>query len=126
MKNLIKMTPLLLLVTVLSSSCEKYFPLPISPEAPPDSVKVDSVAILTWTGEYEVDGCGFFVDIDSVRYKPQNEDFIDDSFKRSASPNGIEVVVKYKKLAIEKAFYCGDVPEPQVTLWIEVFSLKRR
>ena len=125
MKNLIKTMPLFLLVMILGSSCEKYFPLPTGPEAPSDSVKVDSAATLIWTGEYEADGCGFFVDIDSVRYKPQNEDFIDDRFQRSAYP-AEQIVITYKELSIEKAFYCDHMPEAQSYPWIEILSLDKK
>ena len=92
----------------------------------PSERVITSEAVVSWTGEYEVDGCGFFVTVDSIRYKPDNEEVIDDSFKDSSSSEGIDVVVKYKTLSIEKAFYCGDVSIPQTASWIEVFSLQRR
>ena len=87
---------------------------------------ITSEAMLDWTGEYEVDRCGFFIIIDSIKYKPENEELIDDNFKDSSSPGGIEVIVEYKRLAIEKAVYCGDVPEPRIYSWIKLFSLKRK
>ena len=41
---------------------------------------VTKVAVLFWSGEYAVDGCGFFVEFDNKRYKPENEDIIQGDF----------------------------------------------
>ena len=126
MKNVASTLLLLLVITIMSSACEEYAEWFPPKGHPRDSVKVDSTALLTWTGEYEVDGCGFFITIDSVQYKPNNEDSIDDRFKDSSSPGGFAVIIEYKPLEIEKAFHCGDAPEPQIYPWIEVLSLQRK
>ena len=89
------------------------------------SQSVTSDALLSWEGEYEVDGCGFFITVDDKTYKPENEEFINDSFKVS-SLAGTEVTITYQQLdtAIEK--YCGDLPTPTTTPGIKLLSLERK
>ena len=41
-----------------------------------DSNNLKSDAVLTWTGDYAVDGCGFFITINNHEYKPENESVI--------------------------------------------------
>ena len=115
---------LLFIVTIISSACEEY-ELFKPKSQPVDSVKIDSTALLTWTGEYEVDGCGFLITIDSITYKPHNEEIINESFKQSAS-SGLNVIVEYKPLDIEIAYYCEDVTGPQILAPIQLFSIKRK
>lgn len=93
MKNLSQIMILLLVVTIISSACEEYELF--KPKSQPiDSVKVDSTALLTWTGEYFIDGCGFFVTIGGQKYRPENEDFINDSFKDVELPFQTEVIIE--------------------------------
>ncbi|MEQ9440658.1 MAG: hypothetical protein RIG62_16525 [Cyclobacteriaceae bacterium] len=85
---------------------------------------VTSEALLSWEGEYEVDGCGFFITIGDQTYKPKNEDFIGDSFKVS-STTGTEVSVTYEILDTAVERYCGDLPAPLVTPGIKLFALEK-
>ncbi|QCR21786.1 hypothetical protein [Pontibacter sp. SGAir0037] len=39
-------------------------------------------AIIYWSGEYMVDGCGFEVEMNGKKYKPENEDAIPEVFKK--------------------------------------------
>ena len=65
---------------------------------------VTKVAVLFWSGEYAVDGCGFSVEFDHRKYKPENEDIIPDDFK-----NNSETIVKIRFIYLnnEIEYYCG-------------------
>ena len=49
---------------------------------------LEANALLHWTGDYSVDGCGFFIVTSDNEYKPEDEGAIDDSFKVNG---GVEV-----------------------------------
>lgn len=83
-----------------------------------------SEAILRWEGAYEVDGCGFFVELREERYKPANEEAIDASYKVSSS-TGARVIITYRILETTIQKYCGDLPEPTTTPGIRLLSLDR-
>ena len=124
MKNLSQIMMLLFVVTIISSACEEYELF--KPKSQPiDSVKVDSTALLTWTGEYFIDGCGFFVTIDGQKYRPENEDFIDDSFKDVELPFQTEVIIEYKLLDKRSDFYCEEILETGSLPMIEIISIQR-
>ena len=124
MKNLSSIMMLLFIVTIISSACEEYELF--KPKSQPiDSVKVDSTALLTWTGDYFKDGCGFFITIDGQEYKPENEDFIDDSFKGADSPFEIPVIIEYKLLDKRADSYCEKIRETGSLPMIELISIQR-
>lgn len=78
-------------------------------------------AVLLWTGAYEVDGCGFFVLIEDKRYKPENENEINNEFKKNDSTN---VRIKYELLNREIPYNCGVVPTLKVE-GIKVISIDK-
>lgn len=64
-------------------------------------------AIITFTGDYAVDGCGYWISIDEIQYKPTNEEVIPESFKTS-SPDTIQLT--YIEETSQKDFQCGLDP----------------
>ena len=62
---------------------------------------LEANALLHWTGDYSVDGCGFFIVISDNEYKPEDEGAIDDSFKVNG---GVEVT---SSPAHSRGFFCG-------------------
>ena len=124
MKNLSQIMILLFVATIISSACEEYELF--KPKSQPiDSVKVDSTALLTWTGEYFIDGCGFFVTIGGQKYRPENEDFINNSFKDVELPFQTEVIIEYKLLDKRSDFYCEEILETGSLPMIEIISIQR-
>ena len=83
-----------------------------------------SKAALMWRGDYEVDGCGFFVEINSKTYKPKNEYIINESYKNPIEDMFVEI--KYKILNENVEFSCGDSPIPKNIGGIEIISIKKR
>ncbi|MDR1380436.1 MAG: hypothetical protein LBJ47_03045 [Tannerella sp.] len=85
-----------------------------------DNGILKSEATVVWKGEYEVDGCGFFVKIKGKEYKPENEEVFGDDFK---SVTETEVVVEYElsDKKIEKA--CYDSPSPPSFDGIKIITL---
>ena len=61
-------------------------------------------ATLKWTGDYAVDGCGFFLEIGKKEYKPENEDFIVAEFKVYEP---VSVIVKFSYLEKKISYGCG-------------------
>lgn len=92
-----KQSALLLLWILFALSCDEE-----SPGA--ETVDFRSVRII-WAGEYERDGCGFFVEIDSVRHKPINENFFTADFQ---IPGDTSVEMKYLNLNKEITSQCGE------------------
>ena len=80
-------------------------------------------AVLRWTGDYEVDGCGFFIDLNGKTYKPDNEDKISGEFKKN-SPSA--VVIDYRLPNKDIEYNCGDLPEKQKANAIEIISIKKK
>ena len=95
LKNLI----IILFLFLLLSSCDEG-----------NEVMYENNAKLIWTGEYDVDGCGFFIEVDSIMYKPENEGIIPPDY-RKAEP--LSITVQYIELQYEIEYYCGDSPTPQ-------------
>ena len=87
-----------------------------------DSDNLKSDAVLTWTGDYAVDGCGFFVMINDHNYKPENESIIDSYFK-SGSNN---VIIEYQLLNRKIETACGDLPTPTLTDGIKIISIRKK
>jgi hypothetical protein len=82
-----------------------------------------SNAVIVWRGEYEVDGCGFFVEINNSEFKPINEDVIDDMYK---STGKTDVIIKYELCNQRVEKYCGDSPHPLLFDEIRIISIKKR
>ena len=61
-------------------------------------------ALLIWSGDYAVDGCGFSLEFDNKKYKPENEDIIPSDFKNNSQ---IKVKIRFKYLHKEIEYYCG-------------------
>ena len=95
---------------LISHSCKK------------DSDYLKSEGLLTWAGEYEVDGCGFFLTISDHEYKPENESFIDESFKSGTN----RVIVEYQLLDKQIESACGDLPTAKLTDGIILISIKKK
>lgn len=94
-----------------------------------DSIATDSVmystALLVWTGVYEADGCGFFLEIDEVRYKPESEATIDDRFKDDRSPQ-TAVTVEYQIPGTNVVKLCGNLPDSTSTPGVRILSLEEK
>lgn len=86
-----------------------------------DTTTLKASAILTWKGEYALDGCGFFITIDGKEYKPDNETTIDPIHKYASTL----VEVEYKLLNKKIESSCGDSPEPISTDGINIVSLRK-
>lgn len=80
-------------------------------------------ATLIWSGEYMVDGCGFEVMIQDKKYKPENEDDIDESFKVEGS---MPVLVEFVRLGEQIDRRCGLSPESRAMDGIRVISIKKK
>lgn len=85
-----------------------------------NEVLIEPNAKLVWTGSYDVDGCGFFVEIDSVLYKPENEGILPPEYK-TIEP--LDVTVQYIDLLYEIEYSCGDLPDVQKAKAIKLTSM---
>ena len=100
-----------LLTLLLFVSCKDNNPVGV----------VNSSAVLSWTGPYEVDGCGFILTIGSTDYKVENEMIIPNELKKSGT---INVVISYESLQKHMAYSCGDLPKPVYYPVIKLISIK--
>ncbi|MCB9248584.1 MAG: hypothetical protein H6613_08565 [Ignavibacteriales bacterium] len=66
-----------------------------------------------------MDGCGFFVEIDSIKYKPKNEEIIPPDFK---SYDTLTVTLQYLDLHHEIETYCFSLT-PIMEKAIEIISI---
>lgn len=80
-------------------------------------------ATLLWSGEYMVDGCGFEVVIADKKYKPENEQDIDESFKVEGT---IPVIIEFERLGTQLDRRCGLSTESKAMDAIRVVSVKRK
>ncbi|MCP2045279.1 hypothetical protein [Pontibacter sp. HSC-36F09] len=80
-------------------------------------------AILIWSGEYMVDGCGFEVEIDGKRFKPDNENEMDAAFKVEGET---PVIITYEKLGRQLDIRCGLSTQSRAMDAIRVISVKKR
>jgi hypothetical protein len=78
-------------------------------------------AILKWQGDYAVDGCGFFLEINKKEYKPENEDFLGDEFKTGED---ISVIVKFKYSEKKITYACGWMDQLR-TDGIKIISIEK-
>ena len=107
MKSLLKLV--FLISTVFLYSCDEENEVIIEPDAK-----------LIWTGSYDTDGCGFFIEIDSIRYKPQNEGIIPPQFRRSQP---LSITVQYIDLLSDIKYFCGDMPDEQKSKAIKLTQI---
>ncbi|MFD2245305.1 hypothetical protein [Pontibacter ruber] len=80
-------------------------------------------AILVWSGEYMVDGCGFEVLINDKKYKPENEQDIDGAFKVEGNT---PVVIEFVRLGTQLDIRCGLSTQSRAMDAIRVVSVKRK
>lgn len=80
-------------------------------------------AMLVWSGEYMVDGCGFEVLIDGKRFKPDNENEIDEAFKVEGET---PVQVTFERLGRQLDIRCGLSTQSRAMDAIRVVSVKKR
>lgn len=85
-----------------------------------DSNIITGQGILNWTGEYEVDGCGFFITIGDIEYKPENESIIGDSFKQQ----NMRVMLKYELRDRQIEKWCGDSEFATIRDGIKIISIE--
>ena len=64
-------------------------------------------ANLVWTGDYDVDGCGFFVETNGNVYKPENEGIIPPEYRVGDS---LSISVQFIDLLYDIEYFCGDLP----------------
>lgn len=83
---------------------------------------LEADALLRWTGEFAVDGCGFFLVIEDHEYKPEDEVSIDDSFKING---GLDVVIKYELLNETIEYSCGFA-EPFEINGVKLHSIEKK
>lgn len=82
---------------------------------------LETDALLRWTGDFAVDGCGFFIDIGEHEYKPEDELAIPDSLKIDT---GVDVFIKYELLDEPIEFSCGF--QPQEIDGLKLHSIEKR
>jgi len=85
-----------------------------------NEVFLEPDAKLIWTGKYDNGGCGFYVEIDSVLYKPENEGILPPEYQISDT---INVSVQYIDLLYEMEYLCGDTPRELKTKAIKLKAL---
>lgn len=98
-----------LIITLIASSCNIL----------DDDHILSADAVIRWTGDYAVDGCGFFIDIGEKENKAEDESVIPDSLKNDS---GTTVTIKYELLDESIEFYCGW--EQHTIDWIRLLSIK--
>lgn len=80
-------------------------------------------AVLVWSGEYMVDGCGFHVVINDRQYKPEDEEAIDAVFK---TEEPIPVMISYELTGETIDRRCGLSPESKAMDGIRILSIEKR
>lgn len=100
----------ILIASIILISCEEG-----------NEVISKSDAKLVWTGSYEVDGCGFFIEVDSIMYKPENEGIIPPAYKKSEP---LSITVQYIDLLYDIEYYCGDLPDKSKSKAIKLTYLE--
>lgn len=108
-----KLLPLMLSSMLLFASCQNGA----------DDTQESADAVLVWSGEYMVDGCGFEVEIDGRRYKPENENEIDDALKVEGET---PVVISFERLGRQLDIRCGLSTQSRLMDAIRVVSVKKR
>jgi hypothetical protein len=80
-------------------------------------------ALLVWSGEYMVDGCGFHVVIDDRQYKPEDEEAILEEFKVE-EPQPVLLSYDLTGETIDRR--CGLSTESKAMPGIRIKSIQRR
>ena len=80
-------------------------------------------AVLKWTGDYAVDGCGFIIEMDQVEYKAENENIISEDFKSDVIVN---VSLTYEILHEETKITCFDSKNPEYRENIRIISIQKK
>lgn len=75
-----------------------------------------------WEGSYNDGGCGFYLTIQNVKYKPVNEDFLDSTYMTGEE---IDVKVKYEILERQLIYMCGKYSDSIHTNAIEILELNK-
>lgn len=88
-----------------------------------NSTSVTKDGILYWQGEYNQNGCGFFLIIDNVEYKPRNEVFIDSRYKITGR---INVTVEFILLNEIIEYRCGGNPNIEERESIDILSVREK
>ncbi len=114
MKKIIFLT--LTSISIFSFSCDDTLLCPNMEE-------YHSNAILRWTGDYAIDGCGYIIIMDQVEYKPLNEDVIDPELKLDYD---VKVKITYEIPHDEKEIACGMTKEPIYREGIQIISIKKK
>ena len=89
-------------------------------QSPDDSIQTEE-GIIQWEGAYEVDGCGYFIIIDGIKYKPANESDINDEFK---SGNRMNVRVQFERQG-QITYQCGDLPYAIKAEGIKIITIEK-
>jgi hypothetical protein len=111
MKHIIRYALLLVTFVSLGFSCEKCDDLEV----------LESTATLSWSGEYEADGCGYSIQLGESSFKPDNEKDINDSFKTETSST---VRLNYVHLD-RRNFQCGMLPVSTTMDFIRIISIEK-
>ena len=112
----------LIATTSICLSCEEYGRYLVPTDKEVETSHLESEAILLFTGDYAADGCGYFIELDSIRYKPTEEDSIDSRFQELGLR--AKVLIEYELPEILIGKYCGDVSEPTTAPGIRLISIK--
>tara|TARA_R110002050_G_scaffold300621_3_gene471026 strand:+ start:1204 stop:1557 length:354 start_codon:yes stop_codon:yes gene_type:complete len=117
MKTFVLKSSLIVLAaaTFVVSSCKKE-------TAKFDSEVKTKTAILHYTRSYAVDGCGYFLDIDSKQYKPDNEEIID----TLGATEDVTVIVEFQYLENSIFTNCGDARKPLEHKGVHLISIKEK
>jgi len=113
-----------LFIIVLSLNCERN-KNPINSSAIL-LIKNDTLittAQLYWAGEYEVDGCGYIIEIKEHKYKAINENVINDIYKTFYDT--VQVKLEYINLNKKQSYHCGDLPYSIKYNVIDILSIER-
>ncbi|MBK8944710.1 MAG: hypothetical protein IPM32_05485 [Ignavibacteriae bacterium] len=97
------------IIGIFSISCEDE-----------NEVIYETDAKLIWTGDYDTGGCGFFIEIDSILYKPENEGIIPPAFKIDRN---LSVTIQYLDLVYEIETNCTIETYPQKANAIKLTSM---
>jgi hypothetical protein len=111
MKNILY-SAVLVLTTLAFSACQNST----------DGYSDTTDATLIWSGEYMVDGCGFEVEIDGKRFKPDNENEIDEAFKVEGET---PVIITFEKLGRQLDIRCGLSTQSRAMDAIRVLTVKK-
>ena len=77
-------------------------------------------ARLIWTGTIDEGGCGFYIQIDSTLYKPENEHILPPEYRL---PDTLNVSVQFIDLLYEMEYSCGDPLSEQKTKAVKLTAL---